>query len=138
MNAKKIFNIMVILILSATFLSPNVVARAGTQVESCEPFASAGTPFFSYGEVHANSSMYCQTGVSTGVTFYSTIKVFRKSDHVWLYDTITQSSSCTAPCSAYYDPNLAYNSSYSYYTWVRVTVNGSSQYDTDASGWFNY
>jgi hypothetical protein len=130
--------VIVLLSLVISFFIPTSETNAGILVEACEPFATAGTPYVSGGEVKATSTVFCQTGVSTGVTFHTTIKVFRKSDHVWLYDTTTQSYGCTAPCSANYDPNLIYDTTKSYYTWVRVTVNGTSQYDTDGSGWLNY
>ena len=133
-----LFNLLMVITFVSSIFVPTSESQANTQVESCEPFATAGTPYYSGGEVVASSSVYCQTGVSTGVTFQTTIKVFRKSDHAWLYDTTTGSYSCVSPCSAPYDPGLIYNSSYSYYTWVKVTVNGSSQYDTDGSDWLNY
>lgn len=139
MKFKRIITFMIVSIgLLVTLFGSSMETHAGTQVENCEPYVTAGTPYVYGGEVRATNSVFCQTGVSTGVTFNTTIKVFRKSDHVWLYDTITQSQSCTAPCSIDYDPNLTYNPNNSYYTWVRVTVNGSSQYDTDGSGWLNY
>ncbi len=139
MNVKKvILNSIIVIALALSAFGSTIETQASSLVESCEPFATAGTPFISGGEVRTTNSVFCQTGVSTGVTFFSTIKVFRKSDHTWLYDTVTKSQSCTAPCSVDYDPNLAYNSAYSYYTWVKVTVNGTSQFDTAASGWLNY
>ena len=135
---KMIINVTIFisLVISVFFLTGKT--QATILVPACDPYVTAGTPYISGGKVVASSSVFCQTGSSTGVTFNTTIKVFRKSDHTWLYDTVTQSYSCVASCSAPYDPNLTYNSLYSYYTWVKVTVNGTSQYDTDGSDWLNY
>jgi hypothetical protein len=133
------FNLILAMVLAFVAIAPTGAVHATAEVAVCDPVLTAGTPYYSSGKVVSTSSVYCGTDANDTVTINTTIKVFRKSDHAWLYDTSVGTFSCVTACTTpVYNPNETYDSSHSYYTWTKVTVNGTSQYTTAGSYWYNY